>query len=101
MEQRISIERLELAVNIFGSFDENIRLLERELHVTVVSRDSELKVTGEGENVMYAVKVIQGLLHNGPCPWTITECKIRFVMSVSHISFSFCSIKYRLLRNNK
>ena len=28
MEQRISIERLEQAVNIFGSFDENIRLLE-------------------------------------------------------------------------
>ena len=26
MEQRISIERLEQAVNIFGSFDENIRL---------------------------------------------------------------------------
>ena len=29
MEQRISIERLEQAVNIFGSFDENIRLLEK------------------------------------------------------------------------
>ena len=28
MEQRISIERVEQAVNIFGSFDENIRLLE-------------------------------------------------------------------------
>ena len=26
MEQRIEIERLEQAVNIFGSFDENIRL---------------------------------------------------------------------------
>ena len=29
LEQRISIERLEQAVNIFGSFDENIRLLSR------------------------------------------------------------------------
>ena len=29
LEQRISIERLEKAVNIFGSFDENIRLLEK------------------------------------------------------------------------
>ena len=29
MEQRISIERMEQAVNIFGSFDENIRLLEK------------------------------------------------------------------------
>ena len=28
MEQRISIERLEQAINLFGSFDENIRLIE-------------------------------------------------------------------------
>ena len=39
LEQLISIERLEQAVNIFGSFDENIRLLEQEFHVTVVNRD--------------------------------------------------------------
>ena len=31
MEQRISIERLEQAVNIFGSFDSNIRLLEQSI----------------------------------------------------------------------
>ena len=44
MEQRISIERLEQAVNIFGSFDENIRLLEQELSVTVVNREGILRV---------------------------------------------------------
>ena len=33
MEQRISIERMEQAVNIFGSFDENIRLLEKEFKI--------------------------------------------------------------------
>ena len=29
MEQRIGIERMEEAVNLFGSFDENIRLWRR------------------------------------------------------------------------
>ena len=47
MEQRISIERMEQAVNIFGSFDENIRIIEGEMEVSVVSRDSMLKVSGE------------------------------------------------------
>ena len=47
MEQRISIDRLEQAVNIFGSFDENIRLLEKEFSVTVVNRDGELRVDGK------------------------------------------------------
>ncbi|MEI3331264.1 MAG: PhoH family protein [Oscillospiraceae bacterium] len=47
MEQRISIERMEQAVNIFGSFDENIRLLEKEFNVTVTNRDGELRISGE------------------------------------------------------
>ena len=62
MEQRISIERLEQAVNIFGSFDENIRLLEQEFSVTVVNRDGELRVEGKPEDTMLACKAIQALL---------------------------------------
>ena len=62
MEQRISIERLEQAINLFGSFDENIRLLEQEFSVTVVNRDGELRVEGEAENVALACKAVQALL---------------------------------------
>ena len=51
MEQRVSIERMEEAINLFGSFDENIRLLEAEFHVTVVNRDGELRISGEPEDV--------------------------------------------------
>lgn len=61
-EQIISIERMEQAINLFGLFDENIRLIERELGVSVVNRDSNLKISGEGENVMLAVRAVQGLL---------------------------------------
>ena len=42
IEQTVSMERVEEAVNIFGSFDENIKIIEHELGVSVVSRDSEL-----------------------------------------------------------
>ena len=45
MEQRISIERMEEAVNLFGSFDENIRLLETEFQVQVVNRGGEIVVS--------------------------------------------------------
>ena len=47
VEQRMSIGRMEEAINVFGSFDENIRLIESELHVAVTNRDGELKITGE------------------------------------------------------
>ena len=42
MEQTVSIERMEDAIDIFGSFDENIRLIEQELGVRVVGRDLSL-----------------------------------------------------------
>ena len=62
MEQRISIVRMEQAVNIFGSFDENIRLLEKEFNVTVTNRDGELRISGEAEDVMHAAKAVQAML---------------------------------------
>ena len=62
MEQRISIERLEQAVNLFGSFDGNIRLLEQEFSVSVTNRDGELRVNGEVENTVLSAKAIQALL---------------------------------------
>ena len=46
-EQLINIDRMEQAAALFGNFDENIRLIENEYMVDVISRGSELKVSGE------------------------------------------------------
>ena len=46
-EQRINIDRMEQAVALFGSSDENIKLIENEYTVNVVGRGSEVKVRGE------------------------------------------------------
>ena len=62
MEQRIGIERMEEAINLFGSFDENIRLLESELQVVVTNREGEICISGEPENVMLGTKAEQALL---------------------------------------
>ena len=82
MEQRISIERLEQAVNIFGSFDENIRLLEQEFSVTVVNREGELRVDGDPENVMPACKAIQALLTLSSRGESIGEQNVRYVIGL-------------------
>jgi len=82
LEQRISIERLEQAVNIFGSFDENIRLLEQEFSVSVVNREGELRVTGEPENTMLACKAIQALLTLSSRGEAIGEQNVRYVVNL-------------------
>ena len=81
-EQTISIERMEDAVDIFGSFDENIKIVEHELSVAVVNRDGELKISGEAENVMYAVKAVQGLLTLAGRKESITEQNVRYIINL-------------------
>ena len=46
---------------LFGSFDCNIRLMEKELNVKILSRDDELKIIGEGGNAENALKVLKSL----------------------------------------
>ncbi len=82
IEQSISIERMEQAVNLFGAFDENIRIIEQELEVAVVNRESSLKITGEGENVMLAVKAIQGLLSLSAKGEAIGQQNVRYIIEL-------------------
>ena len=55
-ERIIAVDRIENIISVFGSFDQNVRLIESELNVTVTDRDSELRISGEAENVLQAEK---------------------------------------------
>lgn len=81
-EQIINVERMEQAVSLFGSFDENIKLIENEYQVHVVSRGSQLKVAGEPDAVARACRVIEGLLSLINRGETLSEQNVRYVMSL-------------------
>ncbi|GHU81359.1 phosphate starvation protein PhoH [Clostridia bacterium] len=73
---------MEYAVALFGSFDENIKLIESQYDVSVVGRGSELKVSGEPENVAKATKVIESLLNLLSRGETLSEQNVRYCMSL-------------------
>ena len=81
-EQRINIDRMEQAVALFGSFDENIKLIENEYTVNVVGRGSEIKVSGEPENVAKAVRVIESLLTLINRGEVLSEQNIRYCIAL-------------------
>ena len=82
MEQRISLERMEEAVSLFGSFDENVRLLENEFHVTVVNREEQLIINGEPEDTMLAEKAIEALLRLISKGENVGEQHVRYVIGL-------------------
>ncbi len=57
------MEQANLMISVFGAFDENIKLLERELSVSIVSREQELKISGEdADAVSLAERTLAALL---------------------------------------
>ena len=47
IERTVNAERMEHLIDVFGSFDENIKKIESAFQVHVVNRDTELKISGE------------------------------------------------------
>ena len=82
IERSIAVDRVENIISVFGSFDQNLRLIETELGVTVLDRDSELRISGEAENVMYAEKAINGLLSLAAKGETIDAQNVRYILSL-------------------
>ncbi len=80
IEQIINVDRMEQAVALFGNFDENIRLIEQQFGVAILSRDSDLKVSGEPEAVAKATRAIEGLLQLLNRGEQLTEQNVRYVL---------------------
>ena len=81
-EQIINVDRMEQAVSLFGSFDENVKLIEAQYNVKIISRGSELKVSGEAESVSKAVRAINGLLMLINRGEAMSEQNVRHVLSL-------------------
>lgn len=81
MERHIDVDNMELVINLFGNFDENIRLVEKALDVAIINRGSEIKIGGEPENVDNALKVIQNLIAIAQRGENIGENEVRYVIS--------------------
>ena len=81
-EQIINVERVEHIINLFGSFDENIKLLEREYGVHIVCRDTELKICGEAEAVLHAKAAVESLLLLAARGEQISQQNVNYVISL-------------------
>lgn len=81
-ERTVNIDRIEQAVNLFGSFDENIRIIEKEFSVAIISRGSEIKIQGDALNVSQAERAINGLLSLAAKGENLGEQNVRYVLSL-------------------
>ena len=67
----------------FGSFDENIRLIQDDLNVTVITRGADIKITGNQPDVEKAYECLSSLLKIAENGDDITQQQVRYVLSMA------------------
>lgn len=68
--------------NVFGQFDEHIKVLERSLAVTLISRDGVLKIIGPQKNANQAQKCLTQLLELSRRGNEITTQNVNYAISL-------------------
>ena len=81
-EKTMSVDRLENIISVFGSFDENLRLIEDELGVRITDRNSEINLSGDEENVHYAERAVNGLLMLASKGEPIDSRSVRYIIGL-------------------
>lgn len=69
--------------NVFGEFDRYIKLIEKNMKVTMIMREDQLKIIGLESLVNQAVEVINSLISLAKRGNQITEQNVRYALSLS------------------
>ena len=69
--------------NIFGQFDAFARKIERALHVTLIARDSQVKILGDERNAERAKQVLSQLTAMSERGNTIDEQNVNYLLALA------------------
>ena len=74
---------MESSIILFGNFDQNIKLIEDELDVNVLVRDTHIKIIGDESRVELAYVVIKKLLDIIDRGENIDKTHVRYAISLA------------------
>lgn len=83
IERFIKFDRIEYAINLFGNYDENIKIIEDAFNVKAVSRDNEIKIVGCQESVDKAQIVIERLMAIATAGDIITKQNVSYLAQLA------------------
>ena len=81
-ERTVSISDMSHMHAVFGDFDENINIIQKEYKVSIYSRDEDIRVKGEENAVDKACEVLSSLITVVEKGEQLTEQSVRYVISM-------------------
>lgn len=81
-ELKVELDNLDYLHALFGDFDCNITLIQKEYGVSVFSRDGAVKIIGPEDRAVCAKKAVEGLIELIEKGEAITDQSVRYVISL-------------------
>lgn len=82
IEKIIEAQNMDTILNVFGNFDENVNLLQKEYNVVILNRGTDIKITGDEENVKKASEAVKSLFLLAEKGTVLDEQSLRYVFSL-------------------
>ena len=81
-ERTVSISDMSYMHAVFGDFDENINIIQKEYKVSIYSRDEDIRVKGDENAVDKACEVLSSLITVVEKGEQLTEQSVRYAISM-------------------
>lgn len=82
IEEKINIEKLEHQMQLFGNFDENVRVIEKNYSVSIIVREGNIKILGNQEEVNAVKSIINILLDSIKNNKLITKQSVEYIINL-------------------
>jgi len=78
-EITVNVENIDDIISLFGSYDANVNLLQKQYNVSILSRGNDIRINGDEQNVRSAASAVETLLGMIRRGEAVTEQSIRYV----------------------
>ena len=82
IEKYIHFDNPAVMQAVFGNYDENLNLLQREYHVVITGRGCDIAITGESEQTDKAIRVLHSIISLVNKGRLITEQTVRYMIAM-------------------
>jgi len=83
VEARIVVEKIEDQMQLFGNYDENLKIIEKHYKVNFVIRDNHIKIVGQENEVREVKSIIENLLESIQNNKPITAQSVEYIISLA------------------
>ncbi|MEE0867824.1 MAG: phosphate starvation-inducible protein PhoH, partial [Clostridia bacterium] len=87
MDKIIEAGSIDTVMALFGSFDANVKLIEREMNVRITNRDTQIKIIGDEPEK--AAMVIERLISEIELGETLNEQNIRYAIFAANENIDY------------